>query len=81
MGDVISASRRFRTVATHKFAIGASVLHKIGLRSEKALFHVVRHMPDSGGGLQYRLKSATDGHERVAPEGSLEHPAPDPNDR
>jgi hypothetical protein len=82
MGEVINARGRFRggrivPSATHKFAVGASVIHRIGHQSEKVLFHVVRHLPDGGQGLQYRLKSAADGHERVAFEATLEQPKPE----
>lgn len=81
MDDVINAGRRFprRIVspATHKFAVGASVICALGYRSEKALFRVVRHLPDGGRGLQYRLKSVADGHERVASETLMENPAPE----
>ena len=37
---------------------------------------MVRHLPDGGRGLQYRLKSVTDGHERTTFEAALEIPAP-----
>jgi len=79
MGDIISAAGRFRAgrnfaAATHKFAIGAPVIHRLGHQSEKALFRVVRHLPDGGQGLQYRLKSEADGHERVTFEATLERP-------
>jgi hypothetical protein len=72
--------RALRSVSapTHKYAVGASVIHRIGFQSQQALFHVVRQMPDGGFGLQYRLKSVTDGHERVVLETSLEKPAPEP---
>jgi hypothetical protein len=81
MGDVIYAGRRFprgRIVSpvAHKFAVGASVICPIGHRSEKGLFQVVRHLPDGGQGLQYRLKSVADGHERMAFEAALEVPPP-----
>ena len=81
MGDVIYAGRRFprgRIVGplTHKFAVGAAVICPLGHRSEKGLFHVVRHLPDGGQGLQYRLKSVSDGHERTAFEAALENPPP-----
>lgn len=62
--------------AAHKFAVGASVVHRVGTRSEAMLFEIVRQMPDGGFGFQYRLKSVADGHERVAPETALELPAP-----
>ena len=79
MGDVICAGRRFprgRIVSPvgHKFAVGASVICPIGFRSEKGLFQVVRHLPEGGQGLQYRLKSVADGHERTAFEAALEIP-------
>jgi hypothetical protein len=82
MGDVINAGGRFRgariiSPAAHKFAVGMSVIHRIGHRSEKAFFRIVRQLPDGGHGLQYRLKSAADGHERVALEATLESPAPE----
>jgi len=81
MGDVIYAGRRFprgRLVSpvTHKFAVGASVICPTGQRSEKGLFQVVRHLPDGGQGLQYRLKSVADGHERTAFEAVLDIPPP-----
>lgn len=81
MGEVIYAGRRFprgRMVSpvTHKFAVGASVICPFGPRSEKGLFQVMRHLPDGGRGLQYRLKSVTDGHERTAFEAALEIPPP-----
>jgi hypothetical protein len=81
MGDVIYAGRRFprgRLVSsvTHKYAVGASVNCPIGHRPEKGLFRVVRHLPNGDQGLQYRLKSVTDGHERTAFEAALETAAP-----
>jgi hypothetical protein len=81
MGDVINAGRRFPRVrnvspVTHKFAVGAIVVCPTGPRSEKGLFQVVRHLPDGGQGLQYRLKSVADGHERTTFEAALEIPPP-----
>lgn len=77
MTDFMNPRERYRTVqprasATHKFAIGAHVVHKVGARSESIGFRVTRHLPDGGEGLQYRIKSDRDGHERVAIESSLE---------
>lgn len=56
MGDVINANRRFRAIrpvtpAGHKFAVGASVICRTGIRSEALRFEVVRQMPDGGFGL------------------------------
>jgi len=77
MGDIPYAGRRFSrgripTPVTHKFAIGAFVICPSGYRSETGLFQVVRHLPDGGRGLQYRLKSLADGHERMTFEAALE---------
>jgi hypothetical protein len=63
---------RNRTTATHKFPVGAFVLHKFGARSEKAVFRVTRQLPDGGLGLQYRIKGERDGVERVVTESELE---------
>lgn len=62
---------RARTVATHKFAVGARVVQNRA-RSERLSFRVTRLLPDGGEGLQYRIKSDRDGQERVATESSLE---------
>ncbi len=82
MGDVINARVRFATaksvrIATHKFAVGALVAHSIGHRMESAIFRIVSHLPDGGGGLQYRIRSDRDGHERVAVESALAKPQQD----
>jgi hypothetical protein len=61
--------------AAHKFGVGTHVLHKIGVRSERGSFRVVRHLPDGGAGLQYRIKGERDGLERVVTESSLERGA------
>jgi hypothetical protein len=53
------------TAPTHKFRVGAYVLHRIGMRSEKTSFRVTRQLPDGGAGLQYRIKGERDGIERV----------------
>ncbi|ATQ69804.1 MULTISPECIES: hypothetical protein [Methylosinus] len=61
-----------RPSATHKFDVGAHVLHCIGARSERVSFQVTRQLPDGGAGLQYRIKGTRDGLERVVTESSLE---------
>jgi hypothetical protein len=63
---------RVKVAATHKFDVGAHVFHSIGARSERASFQVTRQLPDGGAGLQYRIKGARDGLERVVTESSLE---------
>lgn len=61
-----------RETATHKFPVGAYVLHQVGLRSKKETFRVTRLLPDDGSGFQYRIKGDQDGVERVVQESSLE---------
>lgn len=80
VNDFINARERFRNLrpisaAPHKFAVGSYVVHKVGVRAERLFFRVTRHMPDGGEGLQYRIRSDRDGHERVAIESALERPA------
>jgi hypothetical protein len=63
---------RNRVVATHKYSVGAGVLHSVSERMGKTSFKVIRQMPDGGDGLQYRIKSDRDGQERVVTEATLE---------
>ncbi len=58
--------------ATHKFPVGAYVLHQVSVRSRKEIFRVTRLLPDGGAGFQYRIKADGDGFERVVTESSLE---------
>lgn len=79
MAQPVDARNRFRSARiavapTHKFAIGALVLHKVGAQTESGSFKVTRHLPDGGQGLQYRIRSERDGHERVAIESAIERP-------
>jgi hypothetical protein len=75
MTDTSNLSRhrafRIKETATHKFPIGAYVLHKVGVLSRKEAFRVTRLLPDEGAGFQYRIKSELEGFERVAMESSL----------
>lgn len=68
----VSRGLRPTPVATHRFAVGALVAHKIGAASQRAFFRVTRQLPDSGQGLQYRIKADGGGQERVALESALE---------
>jgi len=63
---------RNREVATHRFSVGAYVLHSVGMRSTKETFKVTRLLPDEGAGFQYRIKAEREGFERVVTESSLE---------
>ena len=70
------ANRSFRgarvsAAVTHRFPVGAKVRHSSGLPSSEGVYEVTRHLPDGGFGLQYRLRCAADGRERVAIESSL----------
>ncbi|MCX7899132.1 MAG: hypothetical protein N2444_03450 [Methylocystis sp.] len=60
----------------HKHAAGSRVLHEVGHRSEKLSFRVMKHLPDGGFGLQYRIRDDHDGQERVAIEKALERLEP-----
>jgi hypothetical protein len=77
MGDNIGARERFRraramTTPSHKFDVGVHVSYKAGASAERSPFQVTRHLPDGGQGLQYRIRSDRDGHERVVVENALE---------
>ena len=75
MTDTSNLSRhqlRNTETATHKFPVGAYVLHQVGVRSRKGTFRVTRLLPDEGSGFQYRIKNEQEGFERVVKESSLE---------
>jgi len=76
MTDTSNRSRhqaiRNRATATHRFPVGAFVLHQVDFRSRKETFRVTRLVPDGGAGFQYRIKGEQDGFERVVMESSLE---------
>jgi len=60
--------------STHKFKVGQSVrysssaMRRIGANTD---FKIVRLLPSEGGPRQYRIKSASEVHERVAQESDL----------
>jgi len=63
-------------MATHRFAVGQAVRFSPDGGQEQehtrgALFKIVRLPPEAGNMLQYRVKSETDGHERVVREDQL----------
>jgi hypothetical protein len=62
------------TMTKYKFAVGEAV----SFSSEKGqehtrgeLFEIVRLLPEAGDAPQYRIKSQTNGHERVVREYQL----------
>jgi hypothetical protein len=61
-----------RETATHKFPVGAYVLHQVKGRSRQETFRITRLLPDDGAGFQYRIKGDHDGFERVVKESALE---------
>jgi hypothetical protein len=63
---------RNKETATHRFPVGAYVLHKVGLRSKNETYRVTRLLPDDGAGFQYRIKGEREGFERVVKESSIE---------
>ena len=76
MTDTSNLSRRQavrnKEIVTHKFPVGAYVLHKVSALSRKETFRVTRLLPDNGVGFQYRIKSEQEGFERVVMESSLD---------
>jgi hypothetical protein len=78
-GDIIAARRRpagmtsGRPPAAHRFHPGETVTlapNRYG-QNRNGRFKVVRLLPEEHGINHYRLKSVTDGHERVASEDEL----------
>jgi len=61
-------------MATHKFGVGEAVYFlpdRYQEHTKGGLFKIVRLLPEAGNVLQYRVKSPTDGHERVVREDQL----------
>lgn len=64
---------------SHRFAIGQTVRMRtvIGVPSKAAeTFKVTATLPSRDGSLQYRIRSETETHERVAAENNLEQVEP-----
>jgi hypothetical protein len=60
---------------THRFHTGQSVrLRPSMLRRSAAAgdYKVLRELPESGGEVQYRIKSGREAHERIVNESELE---------
>ena len=61
-------------MAEHKFAVGdrvALMTNSSNINVRPGIYTIVRRMPASGAGCQYRAKSALDSHERVVDEAQL----------
>ena len=64
-----------QNMAMHKFAVGQALHFSPGLGGDnkgKGRYKVVRQLPETGGIFQYRIKSETDGQERVVREDETE---------
>jgi hypothetical protein len=59
-----------RSAPTHKYAVGLRVFYREG--NVSGVYRVTRHLPDGGRGLQYRIRSDTDGQERAVIESLIE---------
>lgn len=65
-----------RSMQDHKFAIGQSVNFisgPFGRGSANGVYTITQLLPYEGDDCQYRIKSATEPHERVAKENQLSH--------
>ena len=61
-------------MASHKFAAGdrvAFVPNKLDSHVPRGIYTIVRRLPLSNEGCQYRVKNAQDSHERVLNEAQL----------
>jgi len=62
------------SLADYKFAIGdkvALMTNSSNVNVRSGLYTIVRRMPASSQGCQYRAKNALDNHERVVDEAQL----------
>ena len=61
-------------MAVHKFAVGQAVYFspdRLQEHTKGEVFKIVRLLPEAGNARQYRVKSETNGHERVVREDQL----------
>jgi hypothetical protein len=61
-------------MASHKYAVGQTVRYspdRQQIGAGRGWFKIVRQLPESASVLQYRVKSQSDGHERVVREDQL----------
>ena len=65
-------------LVSHKYKIGQSVRYNSGAArraGSNASFKIIRLLPSEGDHQQYRIKSASEPHERVAKQSQLERAA------
>ena len=68
-------------MAHPRFAVGQTVefvSDQLMLALWRGAYVVVRQLPGSPRGREYRIRHLGDGHERVAPESQLRDPDPGP---
>jgi hypothetical protein len=66
------------SVQDHKFKVGQSVSFTSGLFGRggtNGIYKVTQLLPPEGNDFQYRIKSASEPHERVVKESQLNHAA------
>jgi len=66
------------TVTHHKFKIGQSVTYTsrpLGAGGASNVYKITQLLPPEGDEFQYRIKSSTEPHERVAKESQLDRAA------
>lgn len=66
--------REERLLTEYKFAVGdkvALMTNSSNVNVRPGVYTIIRRMPLSGQGHQYRAKSALDSHERVVDEAQL----------
>jgi hypothetical protein len=64
-----------QNMATHKFAVGQALHFSPGPgedRGSKGRYKVVQQIQETGSVFQYRIKSETDGHQRIVREDQTE---------
>lgn len=62
-------------MTSHKFKVGQSVNYTsgpFGVAAVSAVYEITQLLPPEGDDFQYRIKSATEPHERVAKESQLD---------
>jgi len=62
------------SVPAHQFAVDGMVVFKTPVSGAESTFRITRLLPDGGQGLQYRIRSERDGHERVVLESIVAQP-------
>ena len=61
-------------MSAYKFKVGEIVILRpaVSRNSPGGAYEVIRHLPETGGEREYRIKSANEAYERVARESELD---------